>query len=352
MGSLTLQLELVSDAEIVHHASPLGCITSQANTVRCERPDHGAQTLRFNQAGYKKFALRFRLLRRLLRLDKIVVVPVEYDGRWTALIVVRDGRCYHVDLDTEQITPTLTLRQSRNPLHQSICLSGSGWYYQGEYGSNPERKSVPVHRSTDQGHSWETIYEFPAGRARHIHGCFWDPFEQRVWVCTGDFENENHLLVADEEFKEREWLGDGKQPWRTCHLLFAEKAVYWGMDSQLETSYICRLDRATRQMEKTLALPGPVWYAKALDDGWFVVASVVENGPGVHDDHGHILVSRDGENWHNVYQAKKDRWKMPHFKNGVINFADGAQDSDEFYFSAEALAGIDGRVYRAKLVEP
>ena len=41
---------------------------------------------------------------------------------------------------------------------------------------------------------------------------------------------------------------------------------------------------------------------------------------------------------------------MPLFKNGVINFADGAQTSDEFYFSAEALAGVDGRVQVARLV--
>ena len=42
---------------------------------------------------------------------------------------------------------------------------------------------------------------------------------------------------------------------------------------------------------------------------------------------------------------------MPHFKNGVINFADGLQSSSEFYISAEALDDLDGSVWRVELVE-
>jgi len=347
----TLHLERVPNAEIVHYASAYGLITSNRNTVRCEINGNTSHILQFRQAYWKNLAQLFRPIRRLLRLDKVVVVPVATDDRWTALIVVRDGNCYHVDLASEHITHTLALRQSRNPLHQSICRSGNGWYFQGEYGSNPKRLPVPVYCSKDSGQSWQLVFEFPGGKARHIHGCFWDPFEEKVWVCTGDFEDENHLLVTDEDFSNLEWLGDGNQSWRTCHLLFTEDSVYWGMDSQLETSYLCRFNRATRQMEKIKELPGPVWYAKQLTDGRLLLATVVENGPGVHEDHAHIFTSLDGTTWDSVYKAKKDSWPMPHFKNGVINFADGPQDSDAFYFSAEALYGIDGRVFKARLIE-
>jgi hypothetical protein len=280
-----------------------------------------------------------------------VVLPVEVDGNWTALVVIRDGVCYRVDLETDEIIPTFELKQSRNPLHQSICMDANGWLYQGEYGSNPHRSPVPVHRSTDEGRTWQTIFEFPAGRTRHVHGCFWDPYEERVWICTGDFDGENQMLVADEDFGEIEWLGDGSQKWRTCHPIFTEQAVYWGMDSQLETSYICRLDRHTRTVEKIRPLPGPVWYAKTLDDGWWLIATVVEKGPGVHSNHARIFASRNLEDWVEIFRAKKDAWKTPHFKNGVIAFADGNQSCDAFYFFCEALVGLDGRSYRARLVE-
>jgi hypothetical protein len=350
MAKLTLQLETIPGAEIVHHASRLGIVTSFKNRVRCDFPDGESISCALPQFGWKNLLLPFRLSRRLSRLDKCVAVPVDEGGHWKSLIVVRGGHCYHIDLESRAVVPTLTLRQSRNPLHQSICRSANGWFFQGEYGSNTSREPVPVYRSKDQGRSWHLVYELPAGKARHIHGCFWDPFEEKVWVCTGDFENENHVLVADENFEELEWLGDGSQAWRTCHLLFTEKFVVWGMDSQLETSYLCRLNRSTRKLEKTKPLPGPVWYAKKLDDAWLVVATVVEIGPGVHDDHAHVLVSRDGVDWQDVFQVKKDRWKMPLFKNGVINFADGAQSSDDFLISAEALVGIDGKVCRARLV--
>lgn len=351
MTSPSLLLEAIPGAELVHHASALGLITSRGNVVRVEQAGRASSEVRLAQPGIRRQALRSRLLRRALRLDKSVVVPVEEDGRWSALIVVRGGTCYRAELDSGRVSATLQLRQSRNPLHQSICRSGRGDFYQGEYGPNPERAPVPVYRSGDQGRSWELIHEFPAGEARHVHGCFWDPFEEKVWVCTGDLERENQLLVADEDFSEVERLGDGSQAWRTCHPLFTADAVYWGMDSPLQRSYVCRLDRESRKLERVTALPGPVWYAKALADGWFLLATSVEPGPSVADRYARIYASRDGEVWREVQRFRKDRWPMRPFKYGVINFATGAQTSAAFYLSCEALRGHDGRSYRARLVE-
>ena len=344
-----LLLRRLANAELIHHASSAGTITSHANKVRCERPGLEPMTYRFPERGWKRLALQSRILRRLLRLDKSVVVPVQQGTGWSALIVIRGGRVYHVDLDTNEVIPTLDLRQSRNPLHQSVCQSGRGWFYQGEYGSNPNRESVPIYRSVDHGRSWHTIFEVPAGKARHIHGCFWDPFEERVWVCTGDFIGENHLLVADEAFDDVEWIGDGGQTWRTCHPFFTASFVFWGMDSQLETSYVYRLKRSDRSVRRVFELPGPVWYGKHLSDGWMIVATAVEKGPGVYSDRAHVYASRDGERWLEVMQARKDGWRMPLFKNGVINFATGDQASSEFYLSAEGLVGMDGLAYAAAL---
>ena len=346
------RLELVEKlpAELVHYASSDGRVTSRANVVTCERPGVPSATFRFPVAGWRRLALPWRLLRRLLRLDKAVVVPVRGPSGWDALVVVRAGHAYHVDLQTGEVRVTLTLRQSRNPLHQSVCRSGRGWFYQGEYGANPDRSSVPIHRSTDAGRSWHTVFEIPAGRARHVHGCFWDPFEERVWVCTGDFAGENHLLVADEAFEEVEWIGDGGQMWRTCHLFFTAEAVFWGMDSQLEASSVCRLRRPDRSVQRVFDLPGPAWYGKHLTDGWMVVGTAVEKGPSVRSDHAHVFASRDGDQWLEVFSAKKDGWRMPLFKNGVINFADGEQDAAAIHLSAEALVGMDGRTFRASLV--
>ena len=347
-SDIRLVLEPLPGAEIVHYASPEGMLTTHGRTVRYRCPA-GQGCLNLPWANPRDLAIGLRLLRRLLRLDKCNVLPVIEAGEWKALIAIRAGQCCHVQLDPLRLTRVLALRQCRNVLHQSVCQSGSGHHYFGEYGSNPGRQSVPIYRSCTQGRSWECIFEFPAGKARHVHGCFWDPYQRRVWVCTGDFAGESHLVAADEDFKDLAWFGDGGQQWRTCHLMFTPTAIYWGTDSPLEQNHICRLDRRTGKLDFILDLPGPVWYAKRLEDGWLVAATVVERGKAVKDRFAHVFASRDGRTWQEAYRARKDVWKMPHFKNGVIAFADGPQTSDCFYLSAEALVGLDGRAFRARL---
>ena len=81
-----------------------------------------------------------------------------------------------------------------------------------------------------------------------------------------------------------------------------------------------------------------------------VVGTAVEKGPSVRSDHAHVFASRDGDQWLEVFSAKKDGWRMPLFKNGVINFADGEQDRATIHLSAEALVGMDGRTFRGSLV--
>ena len=89
--------------------------------------------------------------------------------------------------------------------------------------------------------------------------------------------------------------------------------------------------------------PGPVWYIKQLEDGYYLAATAQEIGPGVHDRYAHLMVSRDLENWEDVYQFKHDGLPKRVFKFGVIGFADGVQTSRGFYIFAEAIKGLDGK---------
>ena len=36
-----------------------------------------------------------------------------------------------------------------------------------------------LYRSKDLGKSWETIFQIPSGVCRHVHGCYWDKFEEK-----------------------------------------------------------------------------------------------------------------------------------------------------------------------------
>jgi hypothetical protein len=208
---------------------------------------------------------------------------------------------------------------------------------------------VPVYRSLDRGRSWAKVFVFPRGRIRHVHGCHWDPVEQKIWVFTGDFQDECHVLCADREFRNVEWIGDGQQAFRACNAFFEKDAVHWIMDSQLEASFHVRLDRRTRSIEKRTAFPGPVWYSKRLSDGLYLATTAQEVGPGVRDRFAHLLVSRDLVRWEDVHRFDHDGLPNRIFKDGVVAFADGEQASAGFYLFFEAIRGLDGKAALCRL---
>ena len=345
---MNLSFTELPKTEIVHYADKNWLITSIAN---CISVNSGECIRRFSlpQHGWKRFVLGFRLFRRPLRLDKCNVVPILDGQELVALIAIRQGSVYRIDIPSGEIEETFQLKLCRNLLHQSICTSKSGYLFFGEYGGNPQRNAVPVLRSTDSGRSWEKIFEFPKASIKHVHGCYWDRYEEKVWVCTGDFENENCIIVADENFEKVEHIGDGSQVWRTCFPFFLENSVIWAMDSQLEASYICKLDRKTRSLTRLQEMPGPVWYAKDFSDGKFILATANEIGEGVKDEYSHICVSSDAENWEHVMKIRHDGLPKRYFKFGVIGFADGSQTSKKFYLFVEALKGMDGKAYCCSL---
>jgi len=341
---MELILKQVIDREICHFASPDTRITSQFDRVYVER-NGGEATFRLPDDDWKRVFGFSRLLRRALRLDKCNVVPVA-----NGLVIIRQGKVFRYDEKTGALEHALSLRNCRNVLHQSIAVVDEREIYFGEYGNNPSRLEVPVYRSLDGGRNWETIFSFPKGKAKHVHGCYYDPFEKKIWVLTGDFENECHILCADRDFKDVEWIGNGQQEFRACNVFFQADAVHWIMDSQLQDSYHIKLDRSSRTIEKKQLFPGPVWYIKQLTDGYYLAATAQEIGPGVKDRYAHLMVSRDLEKWEDLYRFEHDGFPKKFFKFGVIGFADGSQTSHAFYLFAEAIKGLDGKVVLCEIV--
>ena len=119
-SSIRIALETVKQGEA-------SAVFSAGDTVTCQVFGGATHSFTFRQPGWKRFFLPFRLSRRLLRLDKCVVVPFMEGEQVGDLLVVRQGQCYHVDLRAGRVTKTLALRQSRNPLHQSICVTDGDW---------------------------------------------------------------------------------------------------------------------------------------------------------------------------------------------------------------------------------
>jgi hypothetical protein len=348
-GALS-QLRITSgeNDEIAHHydASTGDKITSTGN---CLHVVHGPKThhITLPVRAWQRLPLFFRLTRRALRLDKAnVLFNFNRDG----VVAVYASDIYFYDLDSGQLSRTGRLRQCRNVLHCGIAVSSRGIFL-GEYGANPDRGSVPVWRSHDDGRTWSIAYEFPPRSIRHLHGVYNDPYSSSLWITTGDFQGECYLFeVPDHDFSRIVRHGDGSQKWRPVGIFFESDRLIWAMDSQLETSHLQVFDRATGALTQGRAFPGPVWYSKRFRDGSAVLQTTVEVGEGVKSRYSHLFFSRDLIDWVEVARFPKDILPVKYFKSGVIGFAEGAQSPENFPIFGEALRGLDGRIKYVSIV--
>lgn len=343
-----MKIERILGAEIVHHADSSWLITSRFNVVTLT---NGGQATTFSLplSRLNRLLGSVRLVRRFLRLDKCSIALAQ--NRKT-LIVAHMGHLYCYDIDLKTLRKTGTLQQCRTVLHMSIATPGPETFILGEYGRNKNRGPVPMHMSRDGGRSWTAVNVFHENSIRHIHGVYHDPFTDHLWVTTGDFEGECYLYEFQDNSYENPIIhGDGSQKWRTVNLFFSESNVVWIMDSQLETSHLVTFDRQTGAITVGQSFPGPVWYTKTLSNGCYLAQTTVERGPGVHTDRAHIFLSRDLSIWNEVAAYPHDGLPLGYFKNAVIAFSNGDQTSENFYISAEAIKGMDGRGYHCKLIE-
>ena len=283
---------------------------------------------------------KFRLVRRLLRLDKCNVFPVCEE--FIKFIVIRQGIVYLFDRLLGTFDAKLKLKNCRNVLHNSICLTPGGTLIFGEYGANLECGPVPLHISKNGGETWLTVDLFGPDEIKHIHCVTYDKYNDNVWVTTGDYDGQCKILICDESLNIIEILGDGSQYWRTCGVFFERESVYWFMDSPLIQSHLIKYDRKTKEIEKCYPTDGPVWYAKRLSDGVFVAGVTVEPGASVQTKCAQLIASNDLIDWKVIAEFPKDVWSMKYFKYGVLCFSEGQQSSDSFCVFGEALVGFDG----------
>lgn len=256
MVSINLSQNLNSSTEIVHFYSDQLLIESKHRCVEIyyKGSNHIAITLPFTRFDILGGS---RLLRRLFRLDKCNVSPLDPKGE--SIFLIRQGIVYKYD-QMNGLRATLKLRQSRNILHTDICRTISGRIIFAEYGSNADRRSIPIYSSEDNAESWRVAYEIPAGIAKHVHGVYADKYSSKVWVFTGDGDGESWVIEANEDFSEVRFHGDGSQTYRACTVFFTPEKVVWAMDSPLMPSQTVHLDRRTGKVEPHGSFPGPLWY--------------------------------------------------------------------------------------------
>lgn len=342
---LSLKIKKKLNFEIIHFYEDRGetLIASKGNNFFLKKSTEEIK-IKIPVGFISSLLLFFRTTRRLFRLDKSNAF-FSYDKKF--ILILYRGNIWRFCLTSKSLVKVFKFT-SRNVLHGGIAVTKSGIYL-GDYSRNKNRNEIYIYRSLDSGLTWKIIYEFPKNSIRHVHGVFFDSFINKLWVLTGDEDSECFLISANFDFSEVEKMGNGSQKWRATDLIFTEDKIIWGMDSPNENSYLQFYDRSSKTLERGTKFPGPIWFTKRLEDGFFMVQTTVEKGVGVKSNFCKIFVSKDLHIWNEVASFKKDFLPMPYFKWGVIFFSKGKQFSDNFTFSNEALSGIDGKSFIAKL---
>lgn len=244
--------------------------------------------------------------------------------------------------------------KSFKKVHQiNTSFMAQGWtlknntVYVGEYSLNQNRERVNIWKGVNDGKDWSIVYSFPKNSIKHIHSVQFDKFDNKIWVTTGDENDESRILYSTDEGKTFKAIGEGSQQWRAVSLMFDENNVYWGTDSPNIQNYVYKWDRANEETTEIQKIDGPVYYSTELNNGDLVFATTVEYGKGEWDDAAHVWVKNKGEKlWESI-----GKWKrLPRTNEfGIIKFA---HPNESEYIFLSPLRTIDHyNLLKVKLVK-
>jgi hypothetical protein len=190
------------------------------------------------------------------------------------------------------------------PLRTGLCQDNFGRIYLGEYFSNRDKDVVRLWRSDDDAVNWFPVYIWPSGEIRHIHFVQYDPYSQKIWLGTGDEDEECRIYNSLDGGVSFHTVGAGTQLWRAGSLLFTSDAIYWGTDIGIDhndqPNHIMRLDRKTGTIDKIKQIYGPAYYSCQLTSGALVIGSCVEQANHHNDWNVHLLWTKDQDKWYDL----------------------------------------------------
>lgn len=239
------------------------------------------------------------------------------------------------------------VRRGVGPLRQGCCQDATGTCYYGEYWGNKKREEVRIycwHPGWDQ---WRLFYRFPPGTIRHIHAVQFDPLSDKIWIATGD-RNDECMIGYFEERGNSPTLAtvaSGSQMARAVSLIFTVDYVYWGSDAGRDSmegaNYIYRWSRKDGQIERVASVAGPVYYSTMDNRGRLFVSTAVEGSPSERDRFARVYMSEDGTDWEEIARWEKDHYPML-FGYGILWFPQGSLSGGRLYVVGQGVKGGAG----------
>lgn len=249
------------------------------------------------------------------------------------LLMVAKKAIHMYDHGKGNVVKSFSIPRGSRPLF--ICENQDGNLLWGEYFKNQKRGEVEVYVSSDQAWSWQVVYRFRKNSIRHVHGVFYDPYDDRIWVTTGDEDHESAIWVTDDRFKTLEKVIGSNQQSRALQLLFTNDYVYFGTDTPFETNHIYRLDKSSGRIEKLASVDTSVYWGCKVGDALFFSTALEPSTVNVCKFVS-IWGSLDGKRWRKVAKYKKDFWPKKSCEIGQIYLPQGNNTTGYLFYTPVA----------------
>jgi len=289
----------------------------------------------FRPSWNRKLSVLNRLTARLFRdgFHGLAFVP---SG---TIVTAVPGAIATMKANETKFRRTFTIVRGSRPLH--ITAVPGGRFFWGEYFGNAARDGVHIYGSADGGMSWDVAYTFPKRAIRHVHNIVHDPWQDCLWVLTGDYGDECRILRASYDFTSLEVVLQGKQQARAVAAVPTEDGLYFASDTPLEQNYIYHLGR-----DGTLSCLAPVSgssiYSCRVGSQVFF-STMVEPSDINRDPMVRLYgaTAKYPQRWGPLLSWRKDRWPMKFFQYGNAFLPDGINRTQYLAVTTVAVESDD-----------
>ena len=154
-----------------------------------------------------------------------------------------------------------------------------------------------------------------------LHNIVHDPWENCLWILTGDYADECRVLRASCDFSTVDTVLQGNQQARAVALVPTDDGLYFSSDTPLESNFMYHLDRKGGLSQLSHLSSSSIYGCRVGSHVFF--STMVEPSEVNHDRHVRIYGGNSSEGWRPLLDWKKDRWPMGLFQYGNAFLPDG-----------------------------
>lgn len=286
-------VRLIAKDMLVHYSTVDWCICSKDHSIY--RYSYHTRQFDFIFRIPPKNSDIFGRLKDFIARSSIKQKFVKSPGIWNLTMLEQSGdmvviydqiyifKSAQADKLAQVIPIDPSIRDFAQPLRGGCALhENSQHLYFGEY-LNEDHQNIRVIRVDTQLNKVEVCHQFSRSEIKHIHAIRYDKFRNRLWITTGDTNEESAFYYTDDEFLTVYKFAGGDQTWRAVTLFFDADGMEWGMDAgkgvkATDINKIFRFNFNTQQRHEMAVIGNPAYFSSQSSDGSVFVATSYEPG--------------------------------------------------------------------------